>query len=75
MLRKKGGMNDMVKTYQETVPASYVNKLATFAYASHDYFCMETCAYTHTHVHTCAHSLSAGTHDGRVRYPEPTSPP
>ena len=63
MLKKKGGMNNMVKTYQETVLASYVNKLATFAYTSHDYFCMETRAYTHTHVHTCAHSLSADMHD------------
>lgn len=48
----------MVKTYQETVPASYVNKLATFAYASHDYFCMETCAYTHTRTCTHAHTAS-----------------
>lgn len=70
MLKKKGGREEQyVKTYQETALASYVNKLATFAYSSHDYFCTETCVCTHTHVHTCAHGLSADTCDRRVLVP------
>ena len=68
MLKKKGGREEQyVKTYQETALASYVNRLAAFAYSSHNYFCMETC--THMHVHTGAHGLSADTRDGRVLVP------
>ena len=64
----------MVKTYQETVLASYVNKLATFAYTSHDYFCMETRAYTHTRTRTHAHTaslLTRMTHGPSTQSPPP----